>query len=104
MLVVLRRMYPSDDGYYYGGGNIKRYNKSAVLGISDDSQFIWTMSSISSYEVNVWFFSYWGTNEPAKHGNSMEKGSIYPSFYLDKNVVITGGTGTSTNPYLIDLP
>lgn len=101
-------IYPSDVGYYLGGASIDsiNYNRS-ILGLPNANlfQILWTISPANSHsselDCNVWIFAFGG---PWKRRDSQATGEVYPSFYLDKNVVIIGGTGTSTNPYTIDLP
>ena len=110
-------IYPSDYGYATSGGLTT--NKSACLGYnlytwnsyndcySNDYLYTnnikWTMTPLSSHSTdiytiqntgNVFWGSYWTSSN----------NEIYPSLYLKANILLTGGKGTSSDPYTIINP
>jgi hypothetical protein len=110
-------IYPSDYGYATSGGLTT--NKSTCLGYnlytwnsyndcySNDYLYTnnikWTMTPLSSHSTdiytiqntgNVFWGSYWTSSN----------NEIYPSLYLKANILLTGGKGTSSDPYTIINP
>ena len=56
----------------------------------------WTIIPRSSYSNNVFYVSYIGS----LNGSSASDGySARPVFYLESNVSLQGGSGTSSDPY-----
>ncbi len=90
-------IYPSDSGYmWYGCSGIKC--KSNYFPIAE----LFTITPVT----NTVSFVYYKT--PIENlgltNNINSIAYFFPVFYLKPDVYITGGTGTSTNPYQIDLP
>ena len=95
-------MYPSDYGYasintecrlditstncQYSNWLYKRYNT-------------WTLSSNVNYPMAVASVRY---NGAAEINPSSAKYAVYPVVYLRSDVLVTGGMGTKSSPYLID--
>ena len=114
-------MYPSDYGYATSGGtfysrseclNMAIYNwnsitdymasecyKNNYLYDSNNQNNYWTLMhyTISSDYV---FFTNYGTISSENVWTSYQ---IKPVLYLKSSVSITGGTGTSTNPYILSI-
>ena len=114
-------MYPSDYGYATSGGtfysrseclNMAIYNwnsitdymasecyKNDYLYDSNNQNNYWTLMhyTISSDYV---FFTNYGTISSENVWTSYQ---IKPVLYLKSSVSITGGTGTSTNPYTLSI-
>ena len=114
-------MYPSDYGYATSGGtfysrseclNMAIYNwnsitdyiasecyKNDYLYDSNNQNNYWTLMhyTISSDYV---FFTNYGTISSENVWTSYQ---IKPVLYLKSSVSITGGTGTSTNPYILSI-
>ena len=114
-------MYPSDYGYATSGGNF--YSRSECLNMA-----IYNWNSITDYiasecyknnylydsnnQNNYWtlmhytissdyvFFTNYGTISSENVWTSYQ---IKPVLYLKSSVSITGGTGTSTNPYTLSI-
>ena len=96
--------YPSDYGYAAGnscitGTDLSSYDSSCKfkdwLYNSDNLQ--WLMSPDPSYSNYVLCVN----TGDVKSCYSVNDGLISPVFYLNKDVVITSGTGTSSDPYLV---
>ena len=102
-------MYPSDYGYAAGescatGTNLFDYDTSCYNNdwlSSLPKQ--WLLSPLSSYSGNafdagdsVTFIG--GVNY---YHDIIEKRLVHPVFYLTPDVIITGGTGEETNPYVV---
>jgi len=100
-------MYPSDYGYAVGGSNrssclttnLSIYNTSCA---SSNWLYLrsneWTLSPISGDSKNA--FSIYGNS------GSLESGfggyfAVRPVVYLNSNIKRTGGTGTSSDPFII---
>ena len=101
-------MYPSDNGYASSNAACRN-----------------TTSYVSNCRVNNWLYTfglYWTLSSLTTDGhttlsvynipqnlqytfhsvNASTACAVYPTLYLKQSVKITGGTGTSTNPYTID--
>ena len=98
-------MYLSDYGYAAGntcvtGTKLWDYGEGCVnkdwLNISSNTQWLMLPYSGSSGHVFVVF----GVGSPSFY-SSYYALSVRPVFYLSKDVVITGGTGTELDPYTI---
>ena len=109
-------MYPSDYGYATGGGTTVN-NRSTCLGrkLSTwnsyydcynqnwlyDSDHQWTLSPTSSDSSGVFHIFRNGSlsGTTANTGYYM----VRPSIYLKSNIRISGGTGTSSDPYTLEI-
>ena len=95
-------MYPSDFGYAASpdawATNLGSYNNSTIT--ANNWMYMrlteWTITPYSSYSYRVFSVSSNGnlTNNTADYGNSAR-----PVFYLESNVSLQGGSGTSSDPY-----
>ena len=108
-------MYASDYGYTSGTKCTTEENiKSNTYSCNSNNWLSstnteWTISSLS--ESQVWVINTIDNNTylygmdasgniwAYDHGDLL--GIVRPVFYLDKDVVITSGTGTSSDPYLV---
>ena len=108
-------MYPSDYGYATSGGNITNrascmakelYNWN-ISSYSDcknndwlykSSQYQWTMSPRAVSSRHVFF-----VNGPGFIENIIAIGTIavWPVVHLKSTINITGGTGSSTDPFIL---
>ena len=98
-------MYPSDYGYAASpdarATNLNGYDSSTItsnnwlyLGLDE-----WTITSYSSYSYSGFYVNYNG----ALDGNTADIGySARPVFYLESNVQLEGGSGTTSDPYRIN--
>ena len=100
-------MYPSDYGYAAGNscssGSTYLYNYDGKCKSSDwlfSSKDEWLMSVLSSSSERAFFLGSAGYvyNSYNKVTNTM---SVRPVFYLTSITSITGGDGTSSNPYIL---
>ena len=97
-------MYSSDYGYAAGnscatGTNLGSYNSCYTKDwLNNSSSWQWLMSSYSSYPSNAWRVISTGLVSLI---NAYSTGLVSPVFYLTSDVNITGGTGTSTDPYIV---
>ena len=97
-------MYPSDYGYAAGNMCVinTEFEKYYIECYKYNWLFIakseWFMSPTSSTEANA--FSYY-SGALEYHYIIDSSYSYRPVFYLSKDVVITGGTGTETDPYTL---
>ena len=111
-------IYPSDYGFATSGGSIT--DRTACLA---KELFSWDSSSVSDCRNNDWLYddsSYiqW-TLTPYSNSSSLvfgpySTGNVYysrayvsnavsPALYLSSNVKISGGTGTSSDPFILSL-
>ena len=100
-------MYPSDYGYAAGNscssGSTYLYNYDGKCKSSDwlfNSKDEWLMSVLSNSSERAFFLGSAGYvyNSYNKVTNTM---SVRPVFYLTSITSITGGDGTSSNPYIL---
>ena len=98
-------MYPSDFGYTAGNSCVAGTTLYNYLGSRECFQKDWLVSS-STYFLTQYsnsttegFYYNSADNWPRYSVNVMS--SVSPTFYLSSDVVITSGTGSSTDPYLI---
>ena len=95
-------MYPSDYGYAASPdawtNNLFDYNNSTItasnwlyMGLRE-----WTITPLSSRSDFVFFVYQYGTLEGYSAVNGF---SARPVFYLESNVTLQGGSGTSNDPY-----
>ncbi|MBQ8902470.1 MAG: hypothetical protein IJY87_05375, partial [Bacilli bacterium] len=79
-------------------------NDSAILSTSKTeppNTFEWTMSRYGLYSGN--YLAWRVTSDGGVNNHYVTNTySVRPVFYLTSNVKITGGTGTSTDPFIID--
>ena len=108
-------MYPSDYGYATSGGNIGRdtclsydlgswaiysgCRTSDWLQIADYISFMLTPSSSNITYVHVVRGSY----GQVVYRDANFLGTVFPVLYLSSNVKITGGDGSSFNPFILSL-
>ena len=97
-------MYPSDYGYAAGNDcatntNLNGYNSSCYTKdwLYNSSNWQWLMSPYSDNSNYAW-----GVNASSNVASNItnKPGLVSPVFYLTFDVSITGGTGTSSDPYL----
>ena len=111
-------MYASDYGYAAGQKCVTEENiKSGTYSCNSNNWLsstntIWTMSPSSTDEVwtinrlmltsgyNTYLWSMYASGNKYKYNGDL-LGVVHPVFYLDKDVSITSGTGTSSDPYII---
>ena len=95
-------MYPSDYGYAANPDawttNLSSYDNSTItasnwlyMGLVE-----WTIIPSSSYSYNVFSVNYRGY---LYYSNAYSGYAARPVFYLESNVQLEGGTGTSSDPY-----
>lgn len=109
-------MYPSDYGYATDGGSTGRdaclsNNLNICINsdcrennwLYDSSAAQWTLTPepYSAFVFTVSDNGCLGTNNAFNQHN--EYTATYPAAYLSSNVKITGGTGTSSDPYQLSL-
>ena len=96
-------MYPSDFGYAAGNDCVINTAPYDYAGDCHNKNWLYrddverTMTSNASDANNVWYVYYGNAGD----GTPTYPVSSRPVFYLDKDVVITSGTGTSSDPYII---
>ena len=102
--------YPSDIGYATSGGSTTNRNSCLNSGLyswSSDcinnnwlytSAYQWTISPfISEAYVVLVYGSYYGL-----YGNiTINANNVYPVVYLESNVQLVSGDGSSSNPYIL---
>ena len=95
-------MYPSDYGYAASpgawGAILSSYstitaNNWLYMGI-----FEWTITPYSSYSNNVFRVDYSGD---LRYGSVNSRYAARPVFYLESNVQLEGGSGTSSDPFTL---
>ena len=110
-------MYPSDYGYATSGGSTS--NRTNCL---NKELYNWDDSSYSYCKDNDWLFLYtqaqWTLTPRSDSLNSVfyvtGTGSVYddygdspwmasPTLYLKSSVKISGGTGTSRDPFILSI-
>ena len=102
-------MYASDYGYAAGeecSRTLDYYhycNSSNWLHNSNDRQ--WMLTQESNKDDVAWFSHTYGGMQSAYVGNVVGSGSyaVRPVLYLKSNVLINGGDGTSSSPYILGL-
>ena len=99
-------MYPSDFGYAAGnkcaiGTDLLKYNEVCKNNnwLTDTSNYQWLLSPNSYYYYCV--FLLYPSGSVNVYDSIKSARAVRPTFYLSKDVVITGGTGTELDPYLI---
>ncbi len=93
-------MYPSDYGYAAGSSSCISTNLSSYATCKNNdwlnsSGYKWTISPLRT-EPNIYIISNGGVQ---KSNTSSKSFSVYPTIYLKSSILITGGNGSSTNPY-----
>ena len=107
-------MYPSDYGYATSGGNVTNRQTCLGLGLngwSNNCKYndwlipvqgvcTWTLSPFtnSSYSYAAFGIDLQGGVYPTGAGRPVD---VYPVVFLKSTISITGGDGSSTNPYTI---
>ena len=98
-------MYPSDYGYASGNDcatNTSPYNYDAGCGSKDwlnASWKEWTMTPYSNTDVYHAHNVIYGR---VSYSSTLDPSASRPTFYLKSDISITGGTGTSTDPYTVE--
>ena len=98
-------MYPSDYGYAAGNhcvtnidlGHYERCRAKDWLFIVAKN-CVWTMTCMSSDAISVWKVTAAGR---AYYNDSILLCDSSPTFYLKSDISVTGGTGTSSDPYIV---
>ncbi len=108
-------MYPSDYGYATAGGsttnrqtclNTELYNWSGYDDCFNNDwlytgSYQWTLTPCSSYAHSVFFmYSRGGVNVLAAYSTN---DAVSPALYLNSNVKISGGDGSSSSPFILSL-
>ncbi len=108
-------MYASDYGYATSGGETTNRETCLNTGLwdwsdyddcynndwlYDSSNWQWTLTSTSRYSSNV--FDVVG-NGYVDNDNATYRCALSPVLYLSSNVKISGGTGSSGDPYILSL-
>ena len=108
-------MYPSDYGYATSGGTTTTRSTCLATALNswsshsdcynndwlyDSSTYQWTLTHYSSYPADVFYVNNGGyiTYSYAIYGVGAR-----PSVYLKSNIAISGGTGSSTDPYTLEV-
>ena len=111
-------MYPSDYGYATNGGsgsidrddclnrNLSEYETYVCYAQNwlDPGSDQWMLTSSSSYSNRAFILDNNGTVTVDEVDLYLASGShgVLPTLYLISNITITGGSGTSTNPYTLN--
>ena len=101
-------MYPSD--YGYASSNVACRNTTSLVSNCRVNNWLyafglyWTLSSLTTdgYTALSVFNLPQNLQYSFRSDNTSTAWAVYPTLYLKQSVKITGGTGTSTNPYTID--
>ena len=101
-------MYPSDNGY--ASSNAACRNTTSIVSNCRVNNWLhafglyWTLSSLTTDGYTT--LSVYNIPQNLQYTfhsvNASTAYAVYPTLYLKQSVKITGGTGTSTNPYTID--
>ena len=100
-------MSASDYGYassgcYGGSQTLVNYNNSACASTNWLRKISeWTITPHTLYSRSVFGAHYTGTVGTTYFSGVTGATAVRPSLYLKSNVYMTGGTGTSTDPYTI---
>ena len=99
-------MYASDYGYAASDvctSNLYAYSSSTCTSNNwlFNSANQWTLSQYTDNDSSVFYVSSYG--DMGATGVRENPFNIRPTLYLKSNVKITGGSGTSTNPYTLGL-
>ena len=108
-------MYPSDYGYATSGGSItdrasclakELYYWYSVSDCYDNNwlysgTYQWTLTPPSAYSYYV--FCVYSTGDVYSHRTAYNHIAVSPALYLSSNVRISGGTGSSSDPYQLSL-
>lgn len=98
-------MYPSDFGFAVGGSNRTSCLSTALNSYGDGchsndwlaGSSAWTMTSTVAMDYQVHYVGSDVITKTAPYGSY----GIRPVVYLDKDIIITGGSGTQNDPYTI---
>ncbi len=98
-------MYPSDYGYAAGNDcvtNTAPYDYNGGCRDKDwlyrSNSYEWTLTPYASVTFGVWLVY----NGHAGYDRSSGPIGSRPTFYLKSNISVTGGTGTSSDPYTVE--
>ena len=101
-------MYPSDYGYAAGtscttGTAFSSYGTCKTKNwLYNSSTFQWLMPPNPENSTFAWYVGVTG-NVGHINVTTNSNGLVSPVFYLKYDVSVTGGTGTSTDPYILSL-
>ena len=107
-------MYLSDIGYATDGGSYTRsvcFNEKVYYWYKCKSnnwlfyadEWYWTMAPLSYQGVASYSFLLYGGNSNAGFRPDYYAHSVHPVLYLKSSTIISSGTGTSTDPYILEL-
>ena len=100
-------IYPSDYGYAADlskcTGQLNNYSNSTCTSNNwlNKNTYQWLLTSDSSSADRAWYATYSGA--PTIGAISTYSYNIFPALYLDQNVNIAGGSGTSSSPYTLSF-
>ena len=100
---------PSDYGYAVGGdvrsscllNNINNFNSSCAA--SNWLYYGGGLSTINAYTDSNYASDYFFLLDYAINSNAATSHPIFPSLFLKSSVLLSSGTGTTTNPYVLSL-
>ena len=107
-------MYPSDYGYATSGGSTTSREECLAAALNSWNDYSdcknndwlfngshqWTITPNSGYSTDVFFVTSPGD---VYHSYASDAYAARPVLYLDSMVEITGGTGTSSDPYTLGI-
>ena len=111
-------MYPSDYGYATSGGQtsdraiclakeLYNWNSSSVSDCKNNDYLLkssywqWTLAPISSYATHI--FAVYSSGDVKPSNASYRYVGVRPTLFLKSNISISGGTGSSTEPYQLKV-
>ena len=108
-------IYPSDYGYATSGNSsttraiclakaLFNWNETSDCYQNDwlfKSDYMWTLSPLSSYTRNVFAVYNIGNVSSGITNSSGNPFKIWPTIYLKSTIKITSGTGSSANPFIL---
>lgn len=101
-------MYVSDYGYAaspaYWNTKLSSYSSARLNNWMHMGLFEWTLTRVSGHsygDIYSFFLNDNGSLDFSNPVNNYPGFAVRPTFYLKSNVVLTGGTGTQSDPYRI---
>ena len=100
-------MYVSDYGYAASPANWSTNMESLNNATNRDNNWMfmglyeWTISHYSDITYGAFVINYTGYVYSYHVYGDYGRTAVRPSFYLESSVVLTGGTGTASDPYRI---
>ena len=96
--------YPSDYGYAADLDNctetLVNYNNCINYNWLDSGNYEWVITPATNYETHVWRIKDNGSVSAGSY--AADSYYIRPTFYLIEKAVLESGTGTSTDPFVVD--